>query len=275
MDLKSLIKTKPIIFETDLLSRVRTLMFQSKVWELPVVSEKELLGIITVHTLVKVLDKFELGSVIAKDFITKDFITVNVKSRIAKFAKRFIQTKHSIACVKEKGIFRGYIRRLDLLAFLFNSKRKVKHVVRKRTLNVSFDESLKNFLPLMFQEKPILVLKKGRPWSAFLPEELQFLTFVSDYITRKVQRDFETLRGERRELLRMRIHQQLLRSMKEEALPYLPPLRVAHISPEKFVINEKSEVGEAAKLMVKRQRQAIAVQEGGVVTDLSLLRCLA
>jgi len=270
-----LIKTKPIIFETDLLSRVRTLMFQSKVWELPVVSERELLGTLTARTLIQVLDKFELGSVIAKDFVTKDFITVNVKSGIAQLAKRFIKTKHNIACIKEKGIFTGYVRRLDLLSFLFNSKRKVKRVVRKRTTNISLDESLKNFLPLMLQEKPILVLRKGKPWSAFLPEELQFLTFVSDYITRKVQRDFETLRGERRELLRMRIHQQLLRSMKEEALPYLPPLRVSHVSTQKFVISKRNEVGEAAKLMLKHHRQAIAVQEGGVVTDLSLLRCLA
>ncbi|GEM_PF-6100101 len=274
MEILSLIQSDPLVYKNDSLIRVRNLMNRSLLPELPVVSEDDLIGTITSKNLVNILPKVKIENLLASHIAEKDYIKSDVNSELSYLAKEFLSKKRFIACIfKEK--FIGYVQRRRLLSFLLDSDEEIKNYVSKDFVTVDLEESIKKIIKLVKNEVPILILKDGQPFTAFSPEELYFIIFVSNYAVRKIERDFETLRGDERKILKMRINQAKLRKLKEEGkIVHLPPLTVADMAKNNFLISETQTVGDAAKIMLNFNKNIIAVKEGGVISDLSLLKAL-
>jgi predicted transcriptional regulator len=273
MGFESFLRTKPVAFKTDLLSRVRNLMTRHHLYEMPVVSEEELLGTIRLRTLIEMLDRTEFGSLIANELVTKDFLVLSSRASVAKLVKLILKTKVQICCIAEDDRFVGYVRRQDLLNLLLNSTKPIHGLLLRDFVTLELGTGLKQLVQLALDDKPILVTKGKESWSAFLPEELQFLIFMGDYLTRKYERDFETLRADQREFLRMRIDQQLLSYLKEKPLSYYPLLSLKDIANQRFFVPSDARVGRVARLMLDSRKLAIATDEG-IISDLALLRSL-
>lgn len=275
MSLSKFLQKKPVISATDTISHVRNLMNRYLVPEIPVMDETTLLGTITSKAVTDVMKKVEIENLIASHLLDRGFIRADVNMGLSDLVGNFLRSGRHVACIFKGEKFLGFIQRRRLLELLIGSKDRIKNFMAKNFVSIESDKNVKKLLKLLERNLPIMVLKDGLPWTAFTVEELYSMTFISDYARKKYDRDFETLRGKNRRFLKSRIDQQLLSHLKETATaPYLPQLRIEDIADRQFVLTEDGSVGEAAKMMLDFNRAALAVKEGGMVTDLSLLEVL-
>lgn len=275
MNLSKFLQNEPLIFATDLISHVRNVMNRYFIPEIPVLDETGLLGTITSKAVTDVLKEVEIENLIASHLLDKEFVKVDVGIELNGLVDNFLKKGRHIACIFDGKKFLGYVQRRRLLELLTRSKDPIKNFMAKDFVSIESDKSVKKLIKLLKNNLPIMVLKDGLPWTAFAVEELYFMTFVSDYARKKYEQDFETLRGKNRKFLKSRIDQQLLRHLKETAVSsFLPPLRIEDLVDRPFVLTEDGPVGEATKMMLDSNMAALAVKEGGIVTDLSLLEAL-
>jgi hypothetical protein len=273
MDAK-LLQFSPLIFKNDSILRVKKEMNKSGLPELPVVDEKSILGTITAKGIINSLKKtlVDIESLLAQHLLEKNFILVSLSISLSELARKFIETKRAIACFVEKDVFLGFIPRKSLLAQLLDKKDPIKPFVSKNYEKIRGDCRIKRIVKIVKKEKPVLIHEENTI-AAFSPEELYFLIFINDYILRKTERDFETLRGRNRKELKFRLNQQLLSLKKREINNYQPQFKISDIA-KHLAIDETASIGEAAKLMIQNKRSCLAVLPEGVITDLDLLKAL-
>lgn len=275
MNLSKFLQKKPVISATDTISHVRNIMNRYLIPEIPVMDETTLLGTITSKAVIDVMNKVEIENLIASHLLDRKFIKADVSVDLRDLVDNFLRSGRHVACIFKGEKFLGFIHRRRLLELLTGSKDLIKNFMAKDFVSIESDKSVKKLLKLLEKNLPIMVLKGSLPWTAFSVEELYSMTFIGDYARKKYERDFETLRGKNKKFLRSRIDQQLLSHLKETATtPYLPQLRIEDIADRQFVLAEEDPVGEAAKMMLDFNKAALAVKEGGMVTDLSLLEVL-
>ncbi|MDI6807215.1 MAG: CBS domain-containing protein [Candidatus Aenigmarchaeota archaeon] len=273
MDLKFL-QLSPLVFKNDPIPFVKNEMNKACLSELPVIDKESLIGTITARSIINFLRR-SLGNVeslVAHHLLEKDFICVDTSFNFAQLAEEFIRVKRAIACVVEGNVFLGYIPRKRLLELLFKRKESIRPFVTKNYEKIRGDYGIKKIVESLRKELPILVYDE-KPLGAFSPEELYFLIFINDFLLKKFERDFETLRAEERKFLRSRLDQQLLSVKKKELDSFLPPFKISDIA-RPLVADESFSVGEVAKIMVKNKRSCLAVSPRGVITDLDLLKVL-
>jgi predicted transcriptional regulator len=249
-------------------------MNKSNLPELPVTDEESIIGTITAKGIINFLRRFagDMESLLAHHLVEKDLILVNLSISFSELAKKFVDTKRAIACFIEKNTFLGYLPRKKLLPQLFKNKESIKSLIVKDYEKIHGDYGIKKIIKILRKEKPILVYEE-KPLVAFSPEELYFLIFINDYLLKKTERDFETLRAERRKELRFRLNQQLLSLKKRELNSFLPQFKILDIA-KPLAIDENTSIGEAAKIMVENKRSCLATLPEGVITDLDLLKAL-
>jgi hypothetical protein len=229
------------------------------------------LGTISSKEIVGALRRIEEENLLAHHLLNPDFIKVDRGAELGSLVGQFLQKRVHIACFLKRGEFGGYLERRALLKLLANSKERIEKYLEKDFIEIDAKESIKKILKSLDRDLPIVVLKEGRPLVAYSPEELYFLTFVNEYLKKRIERDFETIRAEGRRFLRYRLDQQLLNYMKERGFHLVHFFRIGDIADKALSLPKKSSVGRAAQMMLELNKGALAVTEGGVVTDLSLL----
>jgi CBS-domain-containing membrane protein len=269
-----LLQTQPLAFKNDPIPHVRNLMRKFYIEELPVIDENNLLGTIFSKKLVSLLNKTKIENLLAYHAMDENFISLQIDAQLKSLVEEFIKRNRCIACIFASKEFRGYVHRRKLLKLLINSKEKIAKFVSKNYISLDYEDSMNKLVKILKKNLPVLVLKDNAPLAAFSPEELYHIFFTSDYITKKFKKDFETLRGEKRKFLKLRINRQLLRQIKESIAPRrVSPIKVNDIIRERLVISKEKTVGSAAKTMLTHKRSAIATANGPV-TDLNLLKVL-
>jgi predicted transcriptional regulator len=273
MDLK-LLQFSPVIFKNDNLLTVKNEMNKSGLFELPVVDEESIIGTITAKGIINFLKKtmVNIESLLAHHLLEKNFLLVNLSIGFSELARKFINTKRAIACFIEKNTFVGFLPRKNLLSQLLENKEPIKPFISKDYEMIRGDCGIKKIVKIVKKEKPVLVYEE-KPIVAFSPEELYFLIFINDYLLKKIERDFETLRAEKRKELKFRLNQLLLSLKKREINSFLPQFKISDIA-KPLTVEENTSMGEVAKIMIENKRSCLAVLPEGVITDLDLLKAL-
>ncbi len=265
-----LIRVEPFLEKNDPLPAVKNVMNASHLFELPVVSEGRVVGTVTAKGVVEVLSRHRCDpeALTAAHVMEEDVQKGDVATPEEEVVRRLVESGRLIFCFEKEGTFAGYTTRRMLLA-LVGEEESVEGFVTADYVEVDADADLKELVDLVREGKPLLVRKDGKPFSAYLPEELYFLIFVEDFLLKRFETDFETLRGEERKWLGKRLERRLLSG--EEHRHTLPLVRVGDVA-EEFKVRRDATVREVASMLARERRFCVAVEDGGIVRDVDLLR---
>jgi len=274
MKIEKLLQSTPLLQKNDTIARIRNLMNRYRLPELPVMDENKVIGVVRSKDIFPLLRrKINLETLLAHHIISNEFLKVGRDTSLKEIIRRVTEKNLYTVCVFENDSFIGYIPRRNLLQLLFKKKGSIREFLSTNFVKIREDESIKKVIKKLEKGLPFAIFKGKEIVSAFSEEDLSLECFVSGYLAKKIS-GLETLKGEEKKSLRLKISEQEIREMKEKGIRYTFPFSISLLLKKPIVVREESEIGEVARLMFENSKSVLAVKPFGVIRDLDLLRVI-
>ncbi len=254
MKVKDIIFTKaPSVSKNDLAVRARALMRQYSVRALPVFEGAKLVGVITRSDLIKLTSS--KSNITVGGLLWRSLVSFDANEDILKAAKLFLKEDMKQAPVLENGNYIGFVRDVDILQSVLDSKTKpnkktVAEIMTSRVQSFSVDDDVGKVWGAVKGHSGFPVTQKGKIVGIVSTKELL-------------------------ESKRARI--------ERESRATKTPAKVGHVmriiigNEDKFLIRPSENVEKAIKKMLNAELSVLPVAENhdkliGIVTRKDLLK---